>query len=197
MSSTINGLGANYNASGNYSYEQVGSALDTEVLDYLQQNNINLNSTGETSSLEFEDFMLLMVKQLQSQTLDSTMDTSEMLNQLVQMSSVQMMGSLQDSMLAMAQSTNLTYAASLVGKEVTVGQVDSTGAYSQVVGTVTATGTYQGTAVLFVGEDMYALNEILAVGRLPDLTQTPDADTDSEDSTDGVEGAENAEQTQP
>ncbi len=197
MSSTINGLGANYNASGNYSYEQVGSALDTEMLDYLQQNNINLNSTGETSSLEFEDFMLLMVKQLQSQTLDSTMDTSEMLNQLVQMSSVQMMGSLQDSMLAMAQSTNLTYAASLVGKEVTVGQVDSTGAYSQVVGTVTATGTYQGTAVLFVGDDMYALNEILAVGRLPDLTQTPDADTDTDDSTDSVDPTEGTEQTQP
>ncbi len=197
MSSTINGLGANYNASGNYSYEQVGSALDVEVLDYLAQNNINVNSTGETSSLEFEDFMLLMVKQLQSQTLDSTMDTSEMLNQLVQMSSVQMMGSLQDSMMAMAQATNLTYASSLVGKEVTVGHVDANGAYSQLVGTVTATGTYQGTAVLFIGEDMYALNEILAVGRLPDLTQTPDADTESEDSTDGVEGTENAEQTQP
>ncbi len=178
------GISANYFGSSDYSYAQGSSALDAQTLQYLTQNDITINPQGTTSSLEFEDYMLLMIKQLQSQTMDNAMDTTDMLNQLVQMSSVQMMGALQETMQAMALSTNMTYAASLVGKEVTVGAADENGNLKEIVGTVTATGTYQGINVIFLGEDMYALNDIMAVGRLPEAQpEAPEGDSEAGEDT--------------
>ncbi len=45
-----------------------------------------------------------------------------------------------DAMTNMTQASIMGYAASLVGKTVTVGEVDSNGRVQEVVGTVTGTG---------------------------------------------------------
>ncbi len=156
------------------------AGLDSAFLDYITNNNISVNNPGESDELEFTDFLNLMVMQLQSQSIDSTMDSTEMLNQLVQMSSVQMMSSLQDSMNAMTQASTLTYAASLVGKTVTVGSYDSEGNLVEVVGDVTGTGTYQNTPVIFVNNEMYALSDIMAVGTLPPKEDAGSGDSSSD-----------------
>lgn len=108
--------------------------------------------------LDFEDFLQLMVQQLQNQTIDNTADTSDMLNQMVQMSMVQMMTKVQTSLEDLTTANTMTYAASLVGKTVTVGEYDEEGNIKEVVGEVTATGTYQGAPVIFVNDEMYPLN---------------------------------------
>ncbi len=166
------------------------SALDSSFWDYIEDNDISVNQTGEADELQFEDYMNLMVMQLQSQTIDSTMDSSAMLNQLVQMSSVQMMSALVDSVDALTQASTLTYAASLVGKTVTVGAFDAEGNMEEIVGTVTGTGTYQNTPVIFVDDEMYALSDIMAVGTLPPVpeTETPDGDTSTGDGEGTGEG---------
>lgn len=130
--------------------------------------------------LDFSDYMLLMVKQLQSQTIDNTADTSDMLNQMVQMSVVQMMSKVQTSLNELTAANTMTYAASLVGKEVTVGEYDEEGNIQEVVGTVTGTGTYQGMMVIFVGDKMYPLNSIMAVGTIPDTGDGSDTETPEE-----------------
>lgn len=117
--------------------------------------------------LDFNDFLQLMVQQLQNQTIDNTADTSDMLNQMVQMSMVQMMTKVQTSLEDLTTANTMTYAASLVGKTVTVGVYDEEGNIQEVVGEVTGTGTYQNTPVIFVNDEMYALNSIMAVGTLP------------------------------
>lgn len=81
----------------------------------------------------------LMVQQLQNQTMDNTTDTSDMLNQLVQMSVVQMMTTVKTSIDTLVDANTLTYAASLVGKTVTVGEYGEDGKLQEVVGTVTGT----------------------------------------------------------
>ena len=124
--------------------------------------------------LDFTDFLQLMVQQLQNQTMDNTTDTSDMLNQLVQMSVVQMMTTVKTSIDTLVDANTLTYAASLVGKTVTVGEYGEDGKLQEVVGTVTGTGTYQGVPVIFVDGEMYALSDIMAVGTLPDIPETPD-----------------------
>ena len=43
----------------------------------------------DNSTLTFEDMLLLMVTQLQNQTIDNQTDTSEMMNQLMQMTVMQ------------------------------------------------------------------------------------------------------------
>ena len=67
--------------------------------------------------LDFTDYLQLMVQQLQNQTMDNTTDTSDMLNQLVQMSVVQMMTTVKTSIDTLVDANTLTYAASLVGKD--------------------------------------------------------------------------------
>ena len=152
-----------------YASSKTGSTYTEEE---LRRMGINLVDP-EDSGLQFEDFLQLMVSQLQNQTIDNTADTSGMLNQLVQMSTVEMLVSVQESLEALVSANTLNYAASLVGKTVTVGQYDENGNIQEIVGTVTGTGTYQGTSVIFVDGEMYALNDIMAVGTLPSLPEQP------------------------
>ncbi len=164
------------------------SGLDSSFWDYIIDNDISINDTGETEDLQFEDFLSLMVQQLQSQTIDSAMDSTEMLNQLVQMSNVQMMSTLQESMESLAMASTLTYASSLVGKTVTVGSYNEENELEEIVGTVQGTGTYQGVSVIFVNDEMYALSDIMAVGTLPNLPETDsgEGDTGTDDGTQGA-----------
>lgn len=134
--------------------------------------------------LDFEDFLQLMVQQLQNQTIDNTADTSDMLNQMVQMSMVQMMTKVQTSLEDLTTANTMTYAASLVGKTVTVGVYDEKGNVQEVVGEVTGTGTYQNTPVIFVNDEMYPLNSIMAVGTLP-AADTGDSGTTEGGTTEG------------
>ena len=158
----------NYAAKINtYAAEKSGKTNE-EILEEL---GIEVKQSGDSMGLDFEDYLQLMVQQLQNQTMDNTMDSSEMLNQLVQMSTVQMMSSLQSTMATIADGVALNYAASLVGKTVTVGKTDSEGNIQEIVGTVTGTGTYQGSMVIFVNDEMYALNSIMAVGTLPEVEE--------------------------
>ena len=117
--------------------------------------------------LDMQDFLTLMVTELQNQSIDNTADTSEMLNQMVMM---QMVSALTD----MTDASIMSYAASLVGKTITVGQYDSNGVLQEIVGQVTGTGTMNGEQVVFVNDKYYHMNEIMAVGVLPKAPQKED-----------------------
>ena len=162
----------------------------------LERQGINVIEQGEDTGLQFEDFLQLMVQQLQNQTMDNTADTSEMLNQLVQMSTVEMLSTVKDGLEALVNASTLNYAASLVGKTVTVGRLDDEGKLEEVVGTVTGTGTYQGMAVIFVVGEMYALNDIMAIGELPELPEEPEEPGEGGETGDGEGGDENGQETQ-
>ena len=114
-----------------------------------------------SNELNMEDFLQLMVVQLQNQTIDDAMDTSEMVNQMVQM---QMISALTN----MTEASVMNYASSLVGKVVTIGIVDGNTLEEREI-LVMGTGTMNGQQVIF-GSDgkSYNLNQIMAVGRLPD-----------------------------
>lgn len=125
----------------------------------------------KSNALDMSDFLLLMVQQFQNQTMDNTASTADMMNQLVQMSVVQAVTNITDA-------TTLMYAGSLVGKEVTVaGSVNADGKYEEIVGIVTATGTLNGEQVIFIGDKVYKLSEIMAIGKLPEI-KDPEKPTD-------------------
>lgn len=142
-------------------------------------------STKDSTSLDMTDFLTLMVAQFQNQSIDNTADTSDMLNQLVQMSVVQAITNITDA-------TVMMYAGSLVGKEVTVGKYGNDGTLEEVVGTVTGTGVLGGQQVIFVDGKSYYLNEIMAVGRLPEV-ETPEGGEgtgDGEETGDGEDSGD-------
>lgn len=158
------------------------------TIEDLEDMGITVTQPGEDIGLDFTDYLELMVQQLQNQTMDNTADTSDMLNQLVQMSVVQMMTAVKTSINNLVDASTLSYAASLVGKTVTVAKYDDEGNIEEVVGEVTGTGTYQGVSVIFVNDEMYALSDIMAVGTLPELPEEPEGGEDGEGGTDSGDG---------
>jgi len=142
----------------------------------------NTSSAEKAYGLDMTDFLTLMVAQFQNQSMDATADTSDMLNQLVQMQMVTALVNMTDASL-------MSYAASLVGKEVTVASYDSEGNLQEIIGQVTATGTYDGEQVVFVNDQYYRMSEILAVGRLPEIVD-PEAGGTTGSEGDGA-GTEN------
>ncbi len=176
----------------------------SKIAGYNSTESVKLNhgTMEDKTTLDFEDFLMLMVTQLKNQTIDNSMDTSEMMNQMTQMSVMQ---ALSDISKIVEQSSSLNYAASLVGKTVTVG-VRNGNEIKEVEGVVTGTGTLSGEQVIFIGDDCYYLNSVMAVGHLPEgeikpngSTTKPDSSTstttDPTDKTDKTENTENTENT--
>ena len=123
----------------------------------------------DKTKLSFTDMLGLMVAQFQNQTIDHQADTNDMMNQLIQMTMMQGMTKMTTQMEDLTQANILSYSASLVGKEVTVGVKDEEGNLQEIVGTVTAAGTYDGHPVIFIGDKSYLLSSIMAVGKLPEI----------------------------
>ena len=167
-----------------------GESSSTMTKEELEALGYTVSDPSTDLGLDFTDFLQLMVAQLQNQTMDNAADTSDMMNQLVQMSVVQMMSSVKTSLDNLTDASTLTYAASLVGKTVTVGVYDEEGNVQEVVGTVTGTGTYQGTPVIFVNDEMYPLSNIMAVGTLPDVPDEGDTGSDGDGGQTGETGGE-------
>lgn len=124
------------------------------------QSTSSVKKGSDSFGLDMTDFLKMMVAQFQNQDPENAADTSDMLNQMVQMSMIQAIADITDAV-------SLSYSASLVGKEVTVGTFDSEGKLQEVVGTVTGTGSYNGSPVIYVDGQMYSMSSIMAVGRLP------------------------------
>lgn len=133
---------------------QINSALSSTAA------RTTKNRSAGSTSLDMTDFLTMMVAQFQNQDPENAASTTDMLNQMVQMSMIQAITNITDA-------ATMIYSSSLVGKEVTVGQFDSDGKLQEIVGTVTGTGTYNGNPVVFVDGVSYNLSSILAVGRLP------------------------------
>lgn len=180
-------------AANSYATDGSSAIMSKEELEKL---GYTVSDPSEDLGLDFTDFLQLMVAQLQNQTIDSAADTSDMLNQLVQMSVVQMMSSVKTSLDNLTDASTMTYAASLVGKTVTVGTYDDSGNVQEIVGTVTGTGTYQNTPVIFVNDQMYPLSSIMAVGTLPEVPDTGDTGGDSQTGENGGDSQTGGETTQ-
>lgn len=125
----------------------------------VQKSGVKVqNSPG--SQLDFDGYLKLMVSMFSNQDPDNAADTTEMMNMMVQMSSV-------EAIKNITEATTMLYFASLVGKEVTIGEYDKAGKLVETVGTVTGTGSFSGKPVVFVNGVSYYLSDIMAVGRLP------------------------------
>lgn len=146
-----------------------------------------------SDELGFMDMLQLMILQFQNQSMDDTASTTDMMNQLCQMTTMQAMTSMEDSITAMTKTNEMLYISSLVGEEVTVGYTGSDGSWNEEIGIVTGSGYYGGYPVIFLdGKDtFFYTSEILAVGRLPETSTedddtTPEVDPDDDGSVGGT-----------
>ena len=107
------------------------------------------------------------------------------------MPTMQAMTALTTKMDEVALANVMSYSASLVGKEVTVGVWnEQTGKLEEIVGVVKGSGTYDGQQVIYLDNGKgYFLSDIMAVGTLPPKTEKPGEEGDGEgDKTEGTPG---------
>ena len=151
-------------------------------------NNVGYlkDSSADKLTLTMEDFLQLMIAQFQNQDIDNPASTSDMMNQLISMSTIQ-------SMKTMTDAATMSYAASLVGKTVTIGEYTSASGLKEIVGEVTGTGTYNGKQVVFVNGKSYALSSIMAVGKLPPTEKTPSNGTEGTGGSDTTGSGEDGD----
>ena len=171
----------------NYSMADIANLTQSTAIPKAEKST----SRSGNTELTMQDFLQLMVVQLQNQSIDDTMDTSEMMNQMVQMQMV-------TAITNMNELSVMNYAGSLVGKVVTIGIVNNNSLEEREV-LVIGTGMSNGQQVIF-GQDAngkvetYALNQIMAIGHLPPVEEEkkPGEGEEGEEGTEGVEGTEGA-----
>ena len=134
-----------------------------------------LNSSAISNALDMNDFLTLMVAQLRNQTMYDTVDNAEMLAQLAQYSSVQAMTKMADSMTSVVNATYesmltnyISYASSLVGKEVTAAVTDESGNLVKTTGVVSGVGLFDGSPVVYIDNKAFKLANIMIVGKAPE-----------------------------
>ena len=137
----------------------------------------------DKTTLDFNDMLSLMVAQFQNQTIDNQADTSDMMNQLVQMGSMQAMTELVSQMKEVTTANILNYSASLVDKYVTVGVYDEKNNLQEIYGKVEAAGTYDGQQVIFIEGKSYFLSSIMAIGKLPERVDKDETDGENTDNS--------------
>lgn len=118
------------------------------------------NRKASDSTMDMDDFLKLLAAQLQNQDMMNPMDEGQFMNQMAQMATIQAMNTFTDI-------ATTSYAASLVGKDITVAETAPDGTIKEVVGAVTAAGLYGGKQIVFVEDKSYYLSQIMAIGRLP------------------------------
>lgn len=142
----------------------------------------------DKSTLSFTDMLSLMVTQFQNQTIDNQADTTDMMNQLVQMSSMQAMTEMTTQIKELTLANVMAYSASLVGQTVTLGVYNEhTKELEEIVGVVEGAGTYDGQQVIFVGGKSYLLSSVMAVGKLPPKAEEVPGGGDAENPDDKVD----------
>lgn len=149
-----------------------GRDIYTNPADYDKEQALYEDKT----TLSFTDMLGLMVAQFQNQTMDNQASTTDMMNQLVQMTNMQAMTDMTTQIKELTLANVMSYSASLVGKTVTVGVYnEQTKETDEIVGVVQGTGTYDGQQVVYLDNGKgYFLNEIMAVGTLPPKVEDPD-----------------------
>lgn len=110
------------------------------------------------TSLDMDDFLKLMVAQLQNQDMNNTADTSQYTTQMAQFSMVQALTELNEM-------TKTTYSLSLIGKDVTLAENAADGSLHVVAGTVQGVNLYDGEAQVIVNGVSYPVSSIMEVAQ--------------------------------
>jgi flagellar basal-body rod modification protein FlgD len=106
----------------------------------------SVSSTSANASVSQDQFLQLLVTQLQNQDPDNPTDQTQMLAQLAQFSSLSEMQSLNTTMTTASQFSQLSQSAGLIGKTVTAGTTSD-----PVSGVVSSVAVQNGTTYLNIG----------------------------------------------
>ena len=139
-------------------------------------------SSASSTELTMTDFYQLLAAQFKYQDADNPMDTSQMMAQMVQTQMISALTHMTTAINDLSLVNTTTYAVSMVGKDVTVAELDEKGQYTgnQITGTVS--GIALGTKpLIYIDGKSYSLSQVMNIGatgesKEPD-TENPDTET--------------------
>lgn len=125
--------------------------------------------SNDKNTLTITSYFKLLAAQLANQDMSDPMSNSEMMDQMTQMAMVQSLSAMTESIQTSTAVSTQTYAASLVGQEVTLVEVDQDGnAIGVKYGTVASVNLTGSTPTLRLeGENAeYPLSYLMGMGKL-------------------------------
>ncbi len=118
--------------------------------------------SASSKELTMTDFYTLLAAQLKYQDADNPMDTAEMMAQMVQTQMIQ-------AITNMTTNNTTTYMASMVGKTVTVNELDEKGKQTGETVKGEVTGVVLGSdAKFFINGKSYSASQLISVGEIPE-----------------------------
>ena len=116
------------------------------------------STTSKSSALDMDDFLKLMVAQLQNQDMNNSVDNTEFAAQMAQYSMVQALSD-------MREQSQTAYSVSLIGKDVSLSESNDDGSVSVITGTVEGVNLQNGDAEIIVNGSAYSMDSILTVAQ--------------------------------
>ncbi len=179
--STLNTAVAQRTSTNTSSTQNTDSVRDTATV--ANTENVTNKSAYEIS---MSDFYTLLATQIQYQDADNPMDTSEMMSQLVQNQMSEAITQMSTAVSDLTTVNLLNYSTSMMGKEVTLAEVDDRGNYTgeETKGVVTGV-TLGSTPTVVVNGKEYSIVQIMGVGDVP---EKEDSEKPGEGGAQGSEG---------
>lgn len=138
-----------------------------------QEATVKSKSGKDNLSLEFDDYLKIIVAQLQNQDMTNPADTSDFINQMVQYTTIQVM----QEMNTMSKSS---YAMNFIGKDVVIAETDSRGDVTTKNGVVEGVSLYYDEPVFIVDGKEYPMSSIMIAGNLKKNDGTEGDKTENE-----------------
>lgn len=184
----------------NYSSTYTRNDVDpTTSRKNLSETYTRKDAQPNNSSMSMDDFFKLLAAQLQYQDMTNPMSNSEMMNQLTQMSSMSTMSNLTttmetmsdtitEAMTSLSQISLSSYATNLLGKEVTVADLDDKGELAgHTIGVVEGVALTGGNPIIYVDGKSYSLSQLMSMGAVPQETEKDEnQDSSGEEETETV-----------
>ena len=171
----------------------VSGTSDPYTVQYYQAKANDKNTISMTG------YFQLLAAQLQNQDMTNPMDNSELMAQMTQMAMVQSLTTMTETMQNSTAVNTQTYAASLVGQEVTMAVTEKNSygqetpvdvKYAKVEWVNFTTGD---PTIKIEGDDKkYTLTHLVGMGRVPNPFKKPE--TEDPDGTEGGEDSKDPEE---
>ncbi|MDI3537143.1 MAG: flagellar basal-body rod modification protein FlgD [Eubacteriaceae bacterium] len=120
-------------------------------------------STTSANAFDMDDFLQMMVAQLQNQDMNNAADTNEFMSQMATYTMIESINSMTDAMADLTELSMTNYGVSLIGKDVVIAEVDDDGNISTVKGIVDSVNFYNGETMVVVDGKSYGLGSVMSV----------------------------------
>lgn len=149
---------------------------------------------NDKNTISMTGYFQLLAAQLQNQDMTNPMDNSEIMAQMTQMAMVQSLTSMTEAVNTSSALSSQTYAASLIGQEVTMAVTEENSfgqqtavdvKYAKVESINFTTGS---PTIIIEGDSKeYELAHLLGVGRIPNPYKKEEEENPDESNPDGSE----------